>query len=143
MGVGDFAKEEFSKEELEALGEAEVKVDDKKKTDEGAGKSPEEIAAEAAAKAAAGGTVDDPSKTADEKKPVELSTEEKAIADQEGVKLITDDKGKQWLVDDEGAKIPVETMAQELRKDSRGCRYRQKDHRRNEQKIKPSQRVRS
>ena len=107
MGLGDFAKEEFSKEELEALGKAPAIVDDTKKTDEGAGKSPEEIAAAAAAKAD-GGVVVDPSKAADEKKPVELSTEEKTIADQEGVKLITDDKGKQWLVDDEGAKIPVE-----------------------------------
>ena len=51
MALGDFAKEEFSKEELEALGEAPAIVDDSKKTDEGAGKSPEELEAEAAAKA--------------------------------------------------------------------------------------------
>jgi len=41
--LGDFAKEEFSKEELEALGEAPAIVDDSKKTEEGAGKSPEEL----------------------------------------------------------------------------------------------------
>ena len=71
------------------------------------GKSPEELEAEAAAKAD-GGKLEDTSKTANDGKTVELSTDEKAIADQEGVKLITDEKGKQWLVDDEGAKIPVE-----------------------------------
>lgn len=107
MGVGDFVKEEFSKEELEALGEAEVKVDDKKKTDEGAGKSPEEIAAEAAAKGEADKAALEASKTVDEKKPVELSTKEKEAVEKEGVKII-EENGQQYLVDDQGSKIPVE-----------------------------------
>jgi hypothetical protein len=111
MAVGDFAKEEFSKEELEALGEAEGKVDDSK-TDEGSGKSPEELEAEAAAKveadkAAADKAAQEASKTAIVEEPKELSTEEKVLADQEGVKLVTEN-GKQYLIDDEGAKIPVE-----------------------------------
>jgi hypothetical protein len=104
MGPGDFAKEEFSKEELEALGEAPAIVDDPIKTDEGAGKSPEELEAD---KTAADKAAQDASKTVIDDKPAELSTEEKAIADQEGVKLVTEN-GKQYLIDDEGAKIPVE-----------------------------------
>ena len=105
--MGDFAKEEFSKEELEALGEAGVKVDDKKKTDEGAGKSPEEIAAEAAAKA---DEVERPWKLPKprmRKNPSNCQPKEKEVADQEGVKLIRRER-QQYLVDDEGAKIPVE-----------------------------------
>jgi hypothetical protein len=105
MGAGDFVKEEFTKEELEALGETSANVDETKPV-EGAGKSPEELEAEAAAKAGTA-KVDDPSKAAIIEEPKELSTEEKAVADQEGVKLVTEN-GKQYLVDDEGAKIPVE-----------------------------------
>jgi len=107
--LGDFAKEEFSKEELEALGEAPATVDDSKKTDEGTGKSPEELEADkvAADKAAAAETTQDTSKTVIDDKPAELSIEEKVIAETEGVKLVTEN-GKQYLIDDDGAKIPVE-----------------------------------
>jgi hypothetical protein len=103
MGAGDFAKEEFSKEELEALGEAPEKVDDVK-TEDGTGKIQTEVKTEEVKT----DEVKTEAKTETEDKSAELSTEEKTVADQEGVKLITDEKGKQWLVDDEGAKIPVE-----------------------------------
>ena len=88
MGVGDFVKEEFSKEELEALGEAEVKVDDKKKTDEGAGKSPEEIAAEAAAKGEADKAVWKLPKPWMRKNPSNCQLKEKEAVEKEGVKSL-------------------------------------------------------
>ncbi len=98
--AGDYAKEEFTDEEQAALGEDGAEVDDSK-TDEGAGKSQTEVKTEEVKT----DEVKTEVKTETENK--ELSTEEKEVADQEGVKLVTEN-GKQYLVDDEGAKIPVE-----------------------------------
>lgn len=116
-GTGDFQKEEFSPEELAALGEA---VPEGEGGNDGAtGKSPEELEAEAQAKAAADAqaqaeadaklAAEGASKTEKEVEKTELTAEEKVKVEEEGVKLIKDEKtGKQYLVDEDGTKIPVE-----------------------------------
>jgi hypothetical protein len=98
MGTGDFAKEKFSKEELDALGEAPEAVGSSE--DDGAGEIHEEQVSDDSAKEVS-------SETGNEEKSARLTTEEKEVAQNEGVKLI-EENGRQYLVDDEGAKIPVE-----------------------------------
>jgi len=98
MGNGDFAKEKFSKEELDALGEAPEAVGSCE--DDGTGEIREEQAGEDSGKEVS-------SETGNEEKSAQLTIEEKEVAQKEGVRLV-EENGRQYLVDDEGAKIPVQ-----------------------------------
>jgi hypothetical protein len=122
-GTGDFHKEEFTAEELAVLGEAEGSGADK--TDEGAGKSPDELKAEEdKAKAEADAAAEGKSKT-EEKKPEEISEDDKAVIAAEGVQTVTDEKtGKTYVIDEDGEKIPF-TRWRKLYAESKGAKSKE------------------
>jgi hypothetical protein len=102
--MGEDWKQEFSQEELVALGEAEAPKPDEKPQEQKQDEKPAQPAPEK--------PVDDggkpPEKPESEQKPEEAQAtpEETAAAEKMGFRIETDAKGRQYIVDDDGTRIP-------------------------------------
>lgn len=119
MAVGDFKEETFDKDELAALGEAEVKAPDAAKDEPKKEEGPEpEVKPE--------GEVAPEVKPEAEPKG-ELTPEQKAAAEEQGLEVVTDEKtGKKYVIDEDGARIPPTRFKEIFWKAKEGERTKEK-----------------
>jgi len=126
METGKFHKEEFSEEELTALGEAE-KDDTATSTktvakEEGTGKTQEDTETEDKKEEES----EEKESTETEQK-VEPTAEELAAAEEEGFQIEKDEKtGKQYIVDEDGARIPPKRFKEVFYEAKEGQRTKEK-----------------
>lgn len=115
MAQGDFQKEEFDKDELAALGEAEQETAPDAETSEQEEQGPETQEAD-----------EKPAESETERK-AEPSADQLAAAELMGLEIVTDEKsGKQYIVDEDGQRIPPKRFAEVYRKAKEGDRIQEK-----------------
>jgi hypothetical protein len=116
MGTGDFKTDEFSKEELTALGEAEAAP---------AAEKAEPAETEPEPEANPEGEVAPEEKPETELKP-EPTPEELAAAEDQGFRIETDEKGHTYIIDEDGERIPPKRFREVYREAKEGERTKEK-----------------